>query len=100
MSAAVGPLYARLLVERGEGEKSYAIKQRNSAPFGAPLVRFTTKGVNGKTADDTAIGNLADISDYHGGVFELYEWPCAPWANGQILLAIAERGCYEVVETS
>lgn len=36
-----------------------------------PVLKFHTGSVNGKSPDDTAIGNLLDFSEYHDGVFAL-----------------------------
>lgn len=59
------------------------------------VATFYTGGVNGKSADDTAIGNLLDASEsYEPGPLVLYRGPAAvqlspaPW----VFLAVAEWG--------
>jgi hypothetical protein len=54
-----------------------------------PVARFTTAGVNGKTNDETAIGNAADLSDYVGKVKVYRVHAFSP----RRLLATCEFGC-------
>lgn len=54
---------------------------------------FTTGGVNGKSADDTAIGNLLDYTESHDGTFTLYYLPNGPsFVTGREVLARAMGG--------
>ena len=60
---------------------------RNEA--GGHALVFYTGGVNGKSRDDTAIGNLADFTETQDGTFTV-------WRVGLVstLLATAQHGCY------
>lgn len=71
---------------------------RNDA---ARVTAFYTGGVNGKSAEDTAIGNLIDASEYTDGALHLYRGPLLPsWSNGIVLIASAEHGIGRFPEVS
>jgi hypothetical protein len=57
------------------------------------VAAFRTGGVNGKSADDTAIGNLADLSEHGGGEHRLFR-DCGVFSDR--LLARATAGVYQV----
>lgn len=72
------------------GAKAYEIRGLET---GARVVAFVTAGVNGKSADDTAIGNLADASEQTLEALALYSGPALPlYSNGEHMLAAADCG--------
>jgi hypothetical protein len=48
-----------------------AIDYEIVAADGTVAVAFRTGAVNGKTADSTAVANLADFSEYHPGEYSV-----------------------------
>lgn len=62
-------IYDRMLLDEGapDAERFYITTLR-----GVRLAAFRTGGVNGKTAEDTAIGNAADLSERSDGPLFLH----------------------------
>lgn len=92
------PRQRLLLDPTGPGAKAYDIRP---AGGGMTIVAFVTGGVNGNSADDTAIRNLLDVSDYAAGPLELWGGGALPtYLNGATRIATAEAGIGRMVARS
>jgi hypothetical protein len=79
-----------LLDPTAPDREAYEIRAR-----GLQVATFVTGGVNGKSADDTAIGNLADASEYHPDELTLRKGGALPtYSNGAKEIAKASGGAY------
>lgn len=77
------------------GARAYEVRP---AKGGSRIVAFVTAGVNGKSADDTAIDNLADMSEQVEEELALFVGGALPtYSNGATLLATASGGVIRLV---
>lgn len=89
--------HSRLLIDPdGPGVEGFIIRNER----GGVIATFATGGVNGKTARDTAIGNLMDASEYIPGRLILSACPVYPWSNGSVPFAAATGGLGEYIEAA
>lgn len=72
------------------------VRPEGTDEFGTRVVGFTTGGVNGRSARDTAEGNLLHLSEWRcadGYEFVLYTGALLPtYANGAVAIAAAQHG--------
>jgi hypothetical protein len=80
------PLDRLLIDPQAPDREAFSIHRPSSF---CATVTFVTGGVNGKSPEDTALGNLADFSEYVPGVWELH-------GPTNELLATAEHGITQV----
>ena len=86
---------SRLLVQEPElfDRRPYEGWDIRPATGGMRLASGSTVGVNGKSPEDTMIGNLADMSEWADAPLALYMGGSLPtWLNGSRLVAVAYGG--------
>lgn len=86
-----------LVPAAAEAARDYLI-----APYkgGDPVAEFATEGADGRSADETAIGNLLDWSQHHDGEFVVYFVPGHDRGNVALCAAQAGVGRYLVTQDS
>lgn len=90
-----------LLIQPGPDARTYEIRRADGDHPGERVALFATEGVGGKSADETAIGNVIAVSEGDDGTFLLYYLPSGtltlrPSAGIALASAVDGIGRYEV----